>query len=216
MEKFFDRQQAGKILAKYLKKYTDKSDVIVLALPRGGVPVAYEIAKTISAPLDVYIVRKLGVPGQEEFAMGAIAMDGTILLNQEIVQDLGISKTAIADVIKSEQEELNRRKTIYRANRPLPHLTNKTIILVDDGIATGATMRAAIQALQQQKPKYLIVAVPVAAMDTCEKIETMVDEFICPLRPLFFYGVGVWYVDFSQTTDAEVLELLAKANVESE
>lgn len=213
MERFANRQEAGQILAQFLKQYANKPDVIVLALPRGGVPVAFEIAKALSVPLDIYIVRKLGVPGQEELAMGAIAMDGTKIINDEIVQSLGISKTAIEEVIHSELKELERRNLTYRHNRPLPHLMDKTIILVDDGIATGATMRAAISALRKQKLKHLIVAVPVAALDTYHEIAVKVDEVICPLTPPFFYGVGAWYMDFSQTTDSEVLELLAKARV---
>ncbi len=211
MEKFQDRQEAGKILAEQLKKYARNPDVIVLALPRGGVPVAYEIAVALSVPLDVFIVRKLGVPGHEELAMGAIAMGGTVVFNEEIVRDLDISKSAIDNVIQSEQQELKRREKTYRDDRPFPILAKKIIILVDDGIATGATMKAAIKALRQQNPAKIIMAVPVAEESTCKKMATLVDEVICPLKPTYFYAVGAWYEDFSQTTDAEVFEFLTAA-----
>lgn len=211
MEKYLDRYEAGKVLANELKDYSNKSDVIVLALPRGGVPVAYEVAKSLSVPLDVFIVRKLGVPGHEELAMGAIAMGGTIIFNDEVLHQLNISKTAIDHVIKLEQDELKRREIKYRGNRLFPKLTDKTIILVDDGIATGATMRAAIQALHKHRPASIIIAVPVAGRSTCEAIEQLVDKVICPLKPQYFYAVGLWYQDFSQTSDVEVYELLKKS-----
>lgn len=212
MEKFYDRTEAGKILAKELKAYAKRSDVIVLALPRGGVPVAYEIAKALTVPLDILVVRKLGVPGHEELAMGAIATHNSIVFNQEIINNLNISKSIINQVIQSEKKELKRREVAYRGDRPFPELTDKTVILVDDGIATGATMRAAIVALGEQQLAQLIVAVPVAAVSTCEEIAALVDQFVCPLRPTYFYGVSMWYTYFSQTTDEEVYELLAKAN----
>lgn len=208
MEKFFDRHEAGRVLAEQLKPYSKSSNAIVLALPRGGVPVAYEIAKALSIPLDVFIVRKLGVPGHEELAMGAIATGGMIVFNEEIVRDLHISKPAIDQVIQSEQQELQRRELSYRGNRPFPTLQNKTIILVDDGIATGATMRAAIKALHQQNPSKMIMAVPVAAFETCVEMEKLVDKIICPLKPHQFYAVGAWYENFPQTSDEEVFELL--------
>lgn len=209
IEQFYDRQEAGRMLAEQLKSYAHKSDVMVLALPRGGVPVAYEIARALAVPLDVFIVRKLGVPGQEELAMGAIAVDGIIVFNDEIIAGLNIPTSVIENVIQSEQKELQRRQITYRGHRAFPNLKDKTIILVDDGIATGATMRAAIKALQQKKPARIIVAVPVAAIETCKEISVLVDKFICLLRPKHFYGVGAWYTHFLQTTDEEVHELLA-------
>lgn len=208
MERYLDRQQAGKVLAEHLKKYANKKDVIVLALPRGGVPVAYEIAKAISSPLDVFIVRKLGVPGNEELAMGAIATGGVIVFNDAIVQQLKIPKSAIDNVIQSELDELHRRESRYRHNQALPTLTNKTVILVDDGIATGATMRVAIKSLRELKPAKIIVAVPVAAYSTCQEMARLADEIVCPLRPENFYAVGVWYENFPQTSDEEVAILL--------
>src|SRR3990167_898993 len=212
MERFLDRYQAGKMLAEQLKSYAKKPDVIVLALPRGGVPVAYEVAKKLSVPLEVFIVRKLGVPGHEELAMGAIATGGVVVFNDEIVDNLTISQAAINRVIQAEQQELQRRELTYRGNRPFPALSGKTIILVDDGIATGATMRAAIKSLRQQSPAAIIMAVPVAALSTCEEIANNVDKIVCLLKPHNFYAVGAWYEDFSQTTDNEVFELLTKAH----
>ena len=212
MERFLNRYQAGKLLAEQLKSYAKKPDVIVLALPRGGVPVAYEVAKKLSVPLEVFIVRKLGVPGHEELAMGAIATGGVVVFNDEIVDNLTISQAAINRVIQAEQQELQRRELTYRGNRPFPALSGKTIILVDDGIATGATMRAAIKSLRQQSPAAIIMAVPVAALSTCEEIANNVDKIVCLLKPHDFYAVGAWYEDFSQTTDNEVFELLTKAH----
>ncbi|KTC86633.1 phosphoribosyltransferase [Legionella brunensis] len=209
MEKFINRHEAGRILADQLKMYAYNPDVIVLALPRGGVPVGYEIAKALSVPLDVFIVRKLGVPGHEELAMGAIASGATAIFNDEIVEALHISKQAIEEVIHSEEEELERREAIYRHNQPFPKLENKIVILVDDGVATGATMRAAIKSLRKQNPARLIMAIPVAAFSTYQEMAKLVDEIICPLQPLHFYAVGLWYEDFAQTTDTEVTELLA-------
>lgn len=215
MEKFFDRREAGKVLAEQLRVYAKKKDVIVLALPRGGVPVAYEIAKALSAPLDVFIVRKLGVPGYEELAMGAIASGGTVVFNDEILSHLNVPQSSIDRVIQSELQELQRRESTYRDNRPFPVLTDKTVILVDDGIATGATMRAAIKALRQQNPASIIVAVPVAAYSTCEEMTGLVDKIVCPLRPQHFYAVGAWYDNFLQTSDDEVSTLLTKANIKN-
>ncbi|KTD70908.1 phosphoribosyltransferase [Legionella tucsonensis] len=203
-----DRYQAGRVLVDSLKNYAKRTDVIVLALPRGGVPVGYEIANKLSLPLDIFIVRKLGVPGHEELAMGAIASGGITILNDEIVNLLHISTEAIDKIQKSEQEELLRRERVYRGKKPSPELLGKTIILVDDGIATGYTMRAAIAALKQKKPAKLIVAIPVAARSTCAEIAPLVDELICPMRPVNFYAVGLWYDNFSQTTDEEVMQLL--------
>lgn len=208
MNKFSNRYEAGKILASQLQMYSKNPDVIVLALPRGGVPVAFEIAKSLSVPLDVFIVRKLGVPGHEELAMGAIASGDIVIFNEDIFQYLHISKSDVQKVIQSEQQELRRRETTYRGKKPFPSIMNKMIILVDDGIATGATMRAAITALKKQNPKKLIIAVPVAASSAIDEISTLADEIICPIKPLHFYAVGAWYDDFSQTTDEEVFKLL--------
>lgn len=208
MEKFRDRRHAGKVLAEELKAYAYNTKVIVLGLPRGGVPVAYEIAKALEVPLDVFIVRKLGVPGHEELAMGAIASGDITVFNERVLKEIEISKFMVDQVIQLEQQELKRREQLYRGQHPFPVLKGKIIILVDDGIATGATMRAAIKALQQQKPKKIIIAVPVAALSTCKEMEPLVDIMICPLKPEFFYAVGAWYEDFSQTEDEEVSSLL--------
>lgn len=210
MEKFYDRHAAGKALAKQLMRYAKKKAVIVLALPRGGVPVAYEIATALDVSLDILVVRKLGVPWHEELAMGAIAGNGHVVFNQSVIDDLNISRAMIDEVIQAELKELQRREKVYRGERLFPVLADKTIILVDDGIATGATMRAAIATLKLQKPTKIIVAVPVASAAACEEIAKEVDEFICLLRPDHFLSVGAWYVDFSQTTDEEVYALLAR------
>ena len=212
MEKFIDRHQAGRILAEKLKEYTNQPNVIALALPRGGVPVAYEIATALSIPLDVFIVRKLGVPEHKELAMGAIASSGAVFINESIIRELSLKKSSIDSVIQSEQNELERREHVYRGDSPFPDLLGKTIILIDDGIATGATMQAAIIALRKQKPANIIIAVPVAARATCEAMESLVDKLVCPLQPINFYAVGLWYENFSQTSDDEVIELLKLAN----
>jgi len=216
MDKYRNRQAAGKILATELKAYVKRNDVIVLALPRGGVPVAFEIAKALHAPLDVFIVRKLGVPGHSELAMGAIAMVDTYVFNEDIIADLRIPKTAIEAVIGEEKEELARRESKYRGHHTFPSLKGKTVILVDDGIATGATMRAGINALKRLMPASIIVAVPVAEKSMCDVMQALVDRFICPLRPVHFYAVGAWYDDFSQTEDEEVYSLLDEAKKFSE
>lgn len=212
MDKFIDRQAAGIILAGLLKKYANQSNVIILALPRGGVPVAYEIATALSAPLDVFIVRKLGFPGHEELAVGAIASGGTIFFNEPLMSQLNITRLSIQPVVEKEQEELLRREKLYRNNRPFPNLREKTVILVDDGIATGATMRAAIEALRKHKPTSIIIAVPVAAFSTCEEMAPLVEKIVCPLKPIDFYAVGLWYEHFPQTSDEEVIELLEKSH----
>ena len=209
--KYVDRKHAGLVLTNLLKDYANRNDIIVLALPRGGVPVAYEIAASLCLELDVFIVRKLGVPGHEELAMGAIASGGVAVLNEEIIQALHINQSAIDSILQSEQQELIRREHLYRGNRPFPNITGKTIILVDDGIATGATMKAAIAALQKQKPAAIILAAPVAAQLTYSEMARLVKTVICPLTPLDFHAVGLWYDNFSQTTDEEVVELLDKA-----
>ena len=198
-------------MAARLEKYAGKPGVIVLALPRGGVPVAYEVARALNVPMDVFIVRKLGVPGHEELAMGAVATGGVRVLNDPVVAGLGIPAYVIDAVVKWETEELKRRGRLYRGNRPPPDVQGKTVILVDDGLATGSTMLAAAQALRQQKPAWIVVAVPVAAPDTCELLQAHVDEVICAATPEPFYAVGLWYRDFSQTTDEEVRELLARS-----
>jgi len=206
--KYLDRAQAGVCLAELLKEYNNRKDTIVLALPRGGVPVAYEIAMKLGLALDILIVRKLGIPGHEELAMGALASGGAVVFNDEIISYLQIPKSSIDSVIQSEQAELTRREHLYRGNKPFPSLGGKTIILVDDGIATGSTMKAAIIALQQKQPKEMIVAVPVAAPSTCDEIAGLVKMLICPLRPVDFQAVGLWYDNFSQTSDEEVIALL--------
>lgn len=206
-----NRKAAGQILAKELAAYANRQDVLVLALPRGGVPVAFEVAKALNAPLDVFVVRKLGVPEQQELAMGAIASGGVRVLNENIVRSLGISEAAINQVVAKEQQELERRERLYRGVRPVPTLHERTVILVDDGLATGATMRAAVVALQQQKPAKIIVAVPVSASETCQEFQSKVDEVVCAATPNPFYSVGLWYEDFPQTTDEEVRVLLELA-----
>lgn len=212
MKEYEDRYRAGKILARELQGYVNQSDTLVLALPRGGVPVAYEVALALSLPLDVFMVRKLGVPGHEELAMGAISTGGYRVFNQDIIESLGISKSTIEAAIAEQQQELQRRERVYRGSHPVPEIKGKTIILVDDGIATGATIRVALKALQHQNPTKLIVAVPVASPNTCDELAEMADEVICPLQPEDLRAVGVWYRDFSQTTDKEVIDLLEKAN----
>jgi predicted phosphoribosyltransferase len=206
-----DRVDAGKQLAKRLTDYADRDDVLVLALPRGGVPVAYEVAKSLRVPLDIFLVRKLGVPGHEELAMGAISTGGVRVLNDDVVSYLGIPGDVIDAVAAGELKELERRERAYRGNRPEPDVRGKTVILIDDGLATGSTMRAAAAALRQQNPARIIVAVPVSAPQICDEYRMGVDEIICAKTPEPFLGVGMWYEDFSQTTDDEVRALLSKA-----
>jgi putative phosphoribosyl transferase len=209
--RFRDRSEAGRLLAERLHGYTGRDDVIVLALPRGGVPVGYEVAKALGAPLDVFVVRKLGVPGHEELAMGAIASGGVLVLNEEIVRVLGISDSEIEGVVAAALHEVERREEAYREGRPFPDLAGRTVILVDDGLATGSTMRAAALAVRKHDPAHVLVAVPVAAAETCEEFERDVDEVVCAVTPRPFRAVGIWYEDFSQTSDEEVRELLAQA-----
>ena len=211
---FPDRTEAGRLLAARLEKYAGKPDMIVLALPRGGVPVAYEVARALHAPMDVFVVRKLGIPGQEELAMGAVATGGVRVLNDQVVRGLGIPDYVIDAVVDWETEELKRRERVYRGDRPPPGVRGRTVILVDDGLATGSTMLAAVRALRQQGPARIVVAVPVASPDTCELLKAHVDEVVCAATPEPFYAVGLWYRDFSQTTDEEVRELLQRAAVE--
>jgi len=212
LTQFHDRKEAGKLLAAKLTAYANKKDVIVLALPRGGVPVGFEIAQALHVPLDVIVVRKLGVPGQEELAMGAIATGGVRILNNDVVQFLDIPNETIDKIAAYEQLELERRERLYRGDRPAYAVRGRTIILVDDGIATGATMRAAVAALKQQQPLRIIIAVPTAAPSTCDEFADEVDELVCVIRPEPFIAVGYWYRQFSQTSDEEVRNLLEQAN----
>lgn len=207
---FEDRRDAGRRLAAKLHKYAHRQDVLVLALPRGGVPVGYEVAEALSAPLDVFLVRKLGVPGHEELAMGAIASDGIRVLNEDVLRALRIDPEQIEAVTAREERVLRERERDYRGDRPRPKIKGRIVILVDDGLATGASMRAAIQAIREQRPKRLVVAVPVAPPDACEQIAAEADEFVCALTPPVFYGVGMWYEDFSQVRDEDVQELLQR------
>jgi len=206
-----DRTDAGKRLATLLTAYANRPDVLVLALPRGGVPVAFEVARALRAPLDIFLVRKLGAPGQKELAMGAIATGGVRVLNEDVVEYLQIPDNVIDEIAADELQELERREHAYRGNRPAPDVRGKTVILVDDGLATGSTMRAAAAALRQQKPARIIVAVPVSAPQTCDEYRMGVDEIVCDVTPEPFHAVGQWYKDFSQTTDEEVSNLLEQA-----
>ena len=206
-----DRIDAGNQLAARLSDYANRDDVLVLALPRGGVPVAYEVAKALRSPLDIFLVRKLGVPGQEELAMGAIATGGVLVLNDDVVRYLAIPGNVIDEVADMELRELERRERAYRGDRPEPKVQGKTVILIDDGLATGSTMRAAAKALRQQDPARIVVAVPVSAPQTCDEYRMGVDEIICAKTPEPFMGVGMWYLDFSQTSDEEVREILARS-----
>ena len=210
---FRDRRDAGRLLAEKLAAYANRPDALVLALPRGGVPVAYEVARALGAPLDVFVVRKLGVPGYEELAMGAVATGGVRVLNDQLVERLGIPEQMIDAVAARELQELARRERRYRGGRPPPDVRGRTVILVDDGLATGATMHAAIEALRQQKPTRIVVAVPTASPETCEEMKTKADDVICAITPAPFQAVGRWYQDFSQTTDEEVEALLSRRSV---
>jgi putative phosphoribosyl transferase len=209
-QRFRNRTDASRQLAEKLAAYAHRPDVLVLALPRGGVPVGYEVARALSAPLDIFLVRKLGVPGYEELAMGAVATGGVRVLNDEIVRGLGISEHEIDAAAARELQELARRQRLYRGDRPPPDVAGRTVILVDDGLATGATMRAAIRASRQQQPARIVVAVPTASPDTCEALKVEADDVICAMTPEPFFAVGHWYEDFTQTTDDEVRELLAR------
>jgi predicted phosphoribosyltransferase len=209
---FSDRQEAGRFLASKLKKYEAKKDTVVLGLPRGGVPVAYEVAQALGLPMDVFVVRKLGLPGQEELAMGAIATGGACVINEEVVRESGLSDEDIDRVVQRESAELDRRERLYREGPPLK-LEGKTVILVDDGLATGSTMSAAVFALKKRGVRKLVVAVPVGAPDTCEAFKTEVDEAICAVMPEPFHAVGVWYEDFRPTTDDEVRDLLHRGQL---
>ncbi len=206
-----NRNAAGQALAEELQDYKERDDVIVLALPRGGVPVAVKVAEALDAELDLMLVRKLGTPGQSELAMGAIASGGSRVINEDVVRSLNISKDAIRQVEDAERKELQRREQAYRGDRPWPELANRCVILVDDGLATGATMRAAVDAVRQGGPARLVVAVPVAPSDTVDMLRRKVDEMVCLSEPKPFMAIGMWYVDFSQVSDDEVRLILGKA-----
>jgi predicted phosphoribosyltransferase len=213
MHRFRDRREAGRILARRLSKYAGRSNVIVLGLPRGGVPVAYEVAHALGAPLDVFIVRKIGHPWNEELALGAIASGRVEILDRESAHQLGTSDEQLSRIVAREQRELERRELRYRDDRPFPDLVGHTAILVDDGLATGVSMRAAVAALRLHHPTSIVAAAPVASRDACARVSQMADECVCVMTPEPFFGVGAWYDDFSQTTDADVLELLDGAAV---
>lgn len=206
---FRDRAEAGCLLAARLSGLADRDDVIVLALPRGGVPIGYEVAKSLRVAFDVFVVRKLGVPGHEELAMGAIASGGVRLVNHDVADSLGIPENVIDRVAQREQVELERREHLYRGTRALIPLASRTVVLVDDGLATGSTMRAAVTAIRQQQPARIVVAVPVGASSTCQELADEADEVICLRSPEPFVAVGLWYRDFTPTSDDEVRTLLA-------
>jgi putative phosphoribosyl transferase len=212
---FRDRRQAGQALARVLSAYADRRDVLVLALPRGGVPVGFEVARALRAPLDVFIVRKLGVPGREEYAMGAIASGGVRVLNESVARLLHISDAAIEEVARAEQQELQRRERLYRDARPPPEVRDRTVLVVDDGLATGSTMLAAIRALRVQQPMRIVAAAPIASPETCTELRGEADDVVCARTPEPFVAVGLWYEDFDQTTDEEVRELLERARLDA-
>lgn len=205
-----NRIEAGQLLAEKLTAYANRPDAIVLGLPRGGVPVAFELAKALNLPLDICLVRKLGVPGHEELAMGAIGWGEVVTINEDVVKWLNISQEMIAKVAQQEKQELQRRDRLYRGNRPIPDVQHRTVILVDDGIATGSTLRAAIATLRQQEPDRIVVAAPVAPPVICDRLQAEVDEVVCLMMPEALSAISCWYEDFSQTTDAEVCNLLAQ------
>jgi predicted phosphoribosyltransferase len=214
MGRYEDRRHAGRVLAEALQKYAGRRDVVVLALPRGGVPVAYEVATRLGAPLDVFVVRKLGVPGHEEYAMGAIASGGVIVLDRAVIQGLGIPLRAVEAAIAREQAELARREELYRGGRPPLDVTGKVAILIDDGLATGSTMRAAVAGLRERGARSIVVAVPIASPETCQELAGEVDEVVCAATPEPFVAVGLWYENFEQTSDEEVRQLLQAAERE--
>jgi len=211
LKPFRNRAHAGRLLAQKLRRYANRDDVIVLALPRGGVPVAFEVADELLAPMDVFLVRKLGVPGHEELAMGAVATNGIRVINDDVVSSLRLDDRAIDSVTAKELAELKRREQAYRGNLPEPDVRGRTVILVDDGLATGSSMRAAVRALAAMQPAKIVVAVPLASPDACEMLAREADEVLCAVTPEPFYAVGFWYDDFSQTSDDDVRALLAKA-----
>lgn len=205
---YFDRTDAGIRLAGHLAAYVGRADVVVLGLPRGGVPVAAEVARALGAPLDVFCVRKLGVPGEPELAMGAIATGGVVVVNEAVVAEISVPPDLVAEVAAAERAELDRRERAYRGDRPPLPLAGRTVVLVDDGLATGASMRAAVRAVRSAGPARVVVAVPVAAAETCRSLEAEADEVVCPLAPKGFRAVGGWYEDFSATSDDEVRRCL--------
>jgi len=212
LSEFKNRAEAGIHLAQALKKFARKPDIIILALPRGGVPVGFEVAKKLKVPLDILLVRKLGAPGHEEMAVGAIAPDDHRVLNPDVVDIMGVSREEIRRIEEKELRELHRRMAAYRGNRPPPDLAGKTVILIDDGLATGATMQVAVDAVRDSGPKEIVVAVPTGAIDAVERLEQSVDEVICLLQPRQFFGVGAWYEDFRQVPDKDVQRILAEAD----
>jgi len=209
--RFQDRRDGGRVLAERLGAWRGRADVLVLALPRGGVPVGFEVARALGAPLDIFLVRKLGMPGDEEVALGAIAAGGVRVLDRELIEQCGIGPETLARLTEREEREIARRNRLYRGERPAPDAHGRTVILVDDGLATGATMRAAVEALRKEAPARLIVGVPVAAKETCEALRDEVDDIICARTPEPFWAVGDWYQDFEQTSDEEVQQLLQQA-----
>ena len=211
MRKYRDRNEAGKRLAEELAGFNAEKDAVVLGLPRGGVPVAAEVARALHAPLGVFVVRKLGVPGNEEYAMGAIASGGARVLNEDVVRSLRISDEQVAQVVARETKNLRKREEAYRGKAPQPELEGKLVILVDDGVATGATVRVAVKALRKYRPRKIVVAVPVAPPEACRDLSREVEELVCPLQPLHLGAVGLWYDDFSATTDEEVRQTLVHA-----
>jgi putative phosphoribosyl transferase len=208
--RFRNRTEAGRLLARKLTQYANRPDAIVLGLPRGGVPVAFEVATALNVPLDICLVRKLGVPGHQELAMGAIAFGGVQVLDRDVLAWLRITEQTIGKVAAQELQELQRRDRVYRGDRAQPQLCDRVVILVDDGLATGSTMRAAIEVVKTQQPQRIVVAIPVAPPETYQKLRTEVDEVVCLMTPPSFYAIGMWYEDFAQTTDAQVCELLRK------
>jgi putative phosphoribosyl transferase len=208
---FADRVEAGRILSELLAAFAGLQDVIVLGLPRGGVPVANEVARALGAPLDVFLVRKLGAPGHEELAMGAIASGNVVVVNDEVVDALKISRDEVLGEVENERKELARREAVYRGGRPPLDVTGKIVILIDDGLATGSTMRAAVAALRRMNPAQIVVAVPIGARSTCDELRSIADLCVCAVEPENFRAVGLWYDDFAQTNDDEVCELLARA-----
>jgi predicted phosphoribosyltransferase len=211
---FRDRSEAGRLLAEKLRIYAGYPNVIVLALPRGGVPVGFEVAHALGTSLDIFLVRKLGVPGYEELAMGAVASGGVRVLNDELVQGLRIPEYVIDAVTAWERQELSRRERLYRGDRPAPDVRSHNVILIDDGLATGSTMLAAIRSLRQQEPARIVMGVPTAPPEACREMRDQADDVVCAITPEPFYAVGLWYEDFSQTTDEEVRELLARSTAE--
>ncbi|MBM3817628.1 MAG: phosphoribosyltransferase [Acidimicrobiia bacterium] len=207
--RYVDRGEAGRMLADRLRDYAGRDDVVVLGLPRGGVPVAYEVARVLNAPLDVFVVRKLGLPGHPEFAMGAIASGGVRVLNDEAMRQIHVPPSAVEAVARAEQLELERRERAYRGTRPAIAVEGRTVILVDDGLATGSTMRAAVLAIRRRLPSHIVVAVPVGARETCRAMDEVADEVVCARMPEPFSAVGLWYENFDQTSDEEVRHLLA-------